>query len=210
MSVPSRIGLYENIVRFFYLVLSTRVHIFVSNAVKQQRHRRDSFVDADDELLETEGVKPFLHKAKPDSVHYWAFAIYVIMNRTEKRSKDKQRKKLEAQVKNKQSTEFKAIKIEDFASAPHWMTRAFANNKYIVMIDDNALTTKGFAIRAMVQSVGDTVIPNHWRVLQDIKNEVFGREVMAIEYYPKESRLIDDHNIYWLWIFPEGILPEIF
>lgn len=90
---------------------------------------------------------------------------------------------------------------------PNWMTRAYINNRYVVMINDNTETDKSKAIRAMVQRHDDTPIPNHWSELQKIKNELFGEETTGIEYYPKESLLMNDHNIYWLWIFPEGILP---
>jgi len=92
---------------------------------------------------------------------------------------------------------------------PSWMTRVYRNNRYVVMIDDNAKTSKGPAIKAMVQRHDDTPIPNHWRELQNIKNEIFGPETTAIEYYPAESELVDEHNIYWLWIFPDGVLPKI-
>lgn len=88
------------------------------------------------------------------------------------------------------------------------MTRAFVNNRYIVMIQDAKQTTHGAAICAMVQTVDDQPIKNHWRELQRIKREIFG-DVMAIEYYPTEHDLIDDHNIYWLWIFPEGVIPKM-
>jgi len=92
---------------------------------------------------------------------------------------------------------------------PKWMTRAFSNNRYVVMIDDNSPTTAGNAIRAMIQKNNDTPILNHWSEIQKIKNELFGKEVTAIEYYPKESELINDHNIYWLWIFPDGVIPTM-
>jgi hypothetical protein len=97
----------------------------------------------------------------------------------------------------------------DMSMHPHpkWMSRAYRNNRYTVMIDYNCNTTHGKAIKAMVQKHGDVPIPNHWSEMQAIKNEIFGPEVMAIEYYPKESELVDQHNIYWLWIFPEGIIP---
>ena len=35
-------------------------------------------------------------------------------------------------------------------------------------------------------------------------------ETTAVEYYPAQSELIDDHNIYWLWIFPNDVLPKTF
>jgi hypothetical protein len=48
-----------------------------------------------------------------------------------------------------------------------------------------------------------------WRVLQDIKNEIAGRERIAVEIYPAESRVIDTANIYHLWVFEEGYGPVV-
>jgi len=94
-------------------------------------------------------------------------------------------------------------------SKPHWMTRAYGNNRYVVMIDDAAKMTQDVtAIKAMVQRHDDKPIPNHWREMQSIKNEIFGENTVGIEYYPATSELLDDHNIYWLWILPDGILPR--
>jgi len=91
---------------------------------------------------------------------------------------------------------------------PEWMTRAYSNNRYVVMINDNASMSNGVtAIKAMVQRHDDTPIPNHWREMQLIKNEIFGHETTAIEFYPATSKLVDVANIYWLWVFPENILP---
>jgi len=90
---------------------------------------------------------------------------------------------------------------------PEWMTRAFRNNRYTVMINDNCPTSQGNAIRAMVQRHDDLPIPNHWREMQKIKNVIFGTEALAIEYYPPESKLVDLKNIYWLWVFPDGVIP---
>lgn len=59
----------------------------------------------------------------------------------------------------------------------------------------------------MIQKHDDTPIQQHWATIQKIKNEIFGEETTAVEYYPAKSNLIDDHNIYWLWIFPDGALP---
>lgn len=91
---------------------------------------------------------------------------------------------------------------------PSWMTRAYKNNHFVVMIDDNCPTTAGNAIRVMVQKHNDTPLINHWATMQSIKNEIFGKETVAIEYYPKESELVDHHNIYWMWIFPDNVIPN--
>lgn len=42
-----------------------------------------------------------------------------------------------------------------------------------------------------------------WRDLQRIKNELVGRENEAIELYPRESRLVDSGNTYFLWVLAE-------
>lgn len=91
---------------------------------------------------------------------------------------------------------------------PRGMTRCFRNNRYTVMVFDNHLTTHGTAIRVMIQKHDDTPITFHWREMMKIKNEVFGEETIALEFYPKKSELIDDHNIYWMWIFPEEQFPK--
>lgn len=103
--------------------------------------------------------------------------------------------------------EFIELDVKANPKAPEWMTRAFRNNRYTVMIDDNAQTTHGSAIRAMVQKHDDTPITFHWREMQKIKNEIFGDETVAVEYFPAESELQDIHNIYWMWIYPPKVLP---
>jgi len=124
------------------------------------------------------------------------------MNRSINRKRKLQAKKLYKLPKGQ-------LKPIDLSGKEHpvWMTRAYANNRYVVMINDNAMTNKGKAIRVMIQRHDDTPIPNHWKELQHIKNELFGKESIGIEYYPKESDLINEHNIYWLWIFDEKMLP---
>lgn len=98
----------------------------------------------------------------------------------------------------------------DLSERPHpeWLTRVFRNNRYVVMIGDNFKMTGGItAIRAMVQRHDDKPIRNHWAEMQSIKNDLFGVEVTAIEYYPSAIQLCDVANIYWLWILPEDSLP---
>ena len=125
----------------------------------------------------------------------------MISERQRRLAAQKEMKKAEGQLKE--------IDFSGMAHAPHWMTRCFRSHKYIVMINDNVQTTHGIAIRAMVQKHDDTPILNHWSEMQRIKNEVFGKEVTAIEYYPAESNLLNDHNIYWMWIFAEGVIPIV-
>lgn len=93
---------------------------------------------------------------------------------------------------------------------PKWMTRAFKNNRYVVMIDDHCRMTFGpNATKVMIQRHDDKPIPNHWSEIQKIKNEIFGTDKVAIEYFPAEERLVDLHNIYWIFLFDYPI-PEPF
>lgn len=43
-----------------------------------------------------------------------------------------------------------------------------------------------------------------WSEKQWIKNQLFGPEAHAIEVFPKESQLVDEADMYHLWILPPG------
>lgn len=91
---------------------------------------------------------------------------------------------------------------------PEWMSRVFRNNHYTVMIDDDAPLDNGStAIKVMVQRHDDKPLTRHWREMMEIKNYIFGTSAVAIEFYPAQDRLIDDHNIYWFWVYPIGSMP---
>lgn len=122
-------------------------------------------------------------------------------------NQDRQRRILAKKEMKKPVTKFMQIDLEAASNVPKGMTRSFKNNRYIVMIYDNTKTTHGDAISVLIQKLDNTPILGHWKEIQKIKNEIFGKETTAVEYYPKESELIDDHNIYWIWIYPEGVLP---
>lgn len=44
----------------------------------------------------------------------------------------------------------------------------------------------------------------HWAVKQEIKNEHFGENRIAIEVFPEERSKIDAQDIYHLWLMPKG------
>lgn len=46
-----------------------------------------------------------------------------------------------------------------------------------------------------------------WSEKQRIKNEIFGKEAVAIEVFPKESELVDQANMYHLWVLHNFNLP---
>lgn len=110
-------------------------------------------------------------------------------------------------IMDKGSGKFESIDLT-FKNVASWMTGAWKNNHYVVMVDDNAETTHGPAIRIMVQKYNDTPILNHWSEMQKIKNTLFGKDAMAIEYYPPAGELVDKFNIYWMWIFKDGVIPK--
>lgn len=124
------------------------------------------------------------------------------------RVQPKERLKIAKKLLKKPFNAFTEIPLETQANTPDWMTRAYSNNHYTVMIDDNAEMSDGLpAIKAMVQRHDDACFPNHWAELQRIKNAVFGKEAVAVEYFPPDSEVVNKFNIYWLFVFPDGRLP---
>lgn len=122
----------------------------------------------------------------------------------------KRQRRIAAQKLLKQpESKFEQIDLSEAAYVPKGMTMAFRNNRYTVMVYANTQTTHGPAIQVLIQNHTDTPIINHWSEIQRIKNDLFGREAMAIEYFPPESELIDQHNIYWIFIFPDGVIPKL-
>ena len=53
-----------------------------------------------------------------------------------------------------------------------------------------------------------------WSEKQQIKNEIFGENRVAVEVFPKQNKLVDTADVYHLWIFdkkfelPFGIHPK--
>lgn len=122
-------------------------------------------------------------------------------------NKERQRRIAAQKEFKKPVTKFSEIDLSTASFIPNGMTRAFRNTRFTVMVYDNSPVSTGTAIRVMIQKHDDTPILKHWSEMQNIKNQIFGEETVAVEYYPAKSQLIDDHNIYWFWIFPEGVLP---
>lgn len=75
------------------------------------------------------------------------------------------------------------------------------NREYIVMAR-RIQTEWGEVIHACFRNRDNTDIP--WAKKQWIKNSLFGDNVTAIEVFPKKDRLIDEANMYHLWVFEKG------
>jgi hypothetical protein len=120
------------------------------------------------------------------------------------RLRKRMRQKEAAKLFNKEPGPLLPINMLEYPH-PDWMTRAFSNNRYVVMIEDGAITNflpGERLIKVMIQRHDDQPIPGHWREIYNIKNELFGRDALGVEFYPPERQLVDDKNIYWLWILP--------
>lgn len=47
-------------------------------------------------------------------------------------------------------------------------------------------------------------LPVGWNIKQQIKDELFGRDRIAIEVYPAKKELVDVMNIYHIWLLPKN------
>lgn len=75
----------------------------------------------------------------------------------------------------------------------------FQNNKYIVQVFLNVKRNFRNYDKVMIRRSDSKPIYS-WADIFRIKNEIFGDEVEAIQFFPKNSELIDEANLYWIWI----------
>lgn len=127
------------------------------------------------------------------------------MNRKERRSKMSLRDKLLRN--NPEFNRFIEIDLNESSYVPSNCFKAFQNSLYIVTLYKEQ-TDKSEAIRMMIQRKDNRIPVNQFQDFQRIKNSIFGQEAVAIQYFPKETHLVDDYNIYWLYVFPDGVLPN--
>lgn len=75
-------------------------------------------------------------------------------------------------------------------------------SQYVVMIRD-VETEWGLVQHACMRNASSTDIP--WAEKQRIKNEIFGQDCAAIEVFPKTADLVDEANMYHIWVLPKGM-----
>jgi uncharacterized cupredoxin-like copper-binding protein len=73
------------------------------------------------------------------------------------------------------------------------------NDLYTVTVRRNDKGVHHLSIRR-----NDRKPAHDWRHFQQIKNDIAGESIEAIELYPAESRLVDTANQYHLWCLPPG------
>jgi hypothetical protein len=84
-------------------------------------------------------------------------------------------------------------------AAPPDAKRVYRNSRFVVIVYGAVAGPNGEYERSMI-------VPNNkgrevfWRDLQRIKNEVFGPEALGLQYFPRESELVDEANVYWLYV----------
>lgn len=80
-------------------------------------------------------------------------------------------------------------------------TDVYHNNQFMVFVIPES-SSWGAITRLMIRR-NDAAPIRCWSDLQRIKNELCGAESVAVEIFPRESELVDDANIYHLWVLPE-------
>jgi len=79
-----------------------------------------------------------------------------------------------------------------------------ANDKYLIYYDEPKPELKHLRVSLLNED------PIHnWMDLQEIKNDLFGEEVVALEVYPKVSDFKNGSNTYHLWTWPEIEVPNL-
>ena len=118
--------------------------------------------------------------------------------RTKSRLKDRQTKiiKIMESGKKRHSTFALANAIEVYEMAIK-MER-WKNDLYEVHVErDDKL------VHLLVSRL-DGAASRNWRHMQQIKNELVGPQCEGVELYPAERRLIDQANMYHLWVIDEN------
>ena len=77
--------------------------------------------------------------------------------------------------------------------------RVYQNPKYIVQCFYGRDIFGKPATKAMIRRSDGAAIYS-WSDMFRIKNEIFGDEAEAVQMFPKKSELVDEANLYWLWV----------
>lgn len=80
---------------------------------------------------------------------------------------------------------------------------AFVNDLYSVQMY-SVVTAWGLVEHLVIREHANNREPP-WRDLQRIKNELVGPERVAIQVYPADKTLVDQADLYHLWVLPEGM-----
>ncbi len=65
----------------------------------------------------------------------------------------------------------------------------------------------GWSDHLIIRPANGREIQVSWDMIQAIKNETLGEDVLAVELYPAESLAVRDENWRHLWTVPRDVLP---
>jgi hypothetical protein len=81
------------------------------------------------------------------------------------------------------------------------LDRAWQDGEYAVMAR-KVQTEWGEVDHVCIRNRPNTDVP--WAAKQRIKNELFGHDRIAIEVFPETAELVDEANMYHIWVLPKG------
>lgn len=70
-------------------------------------------------------------------------------------------------------------------------------------------TSFGSLAHLKIQRRDGKEIKAPWQVLQQIKNDMLGEDVKAVEVFPEEDKVVNEVNMRHLWSVPQGLLPDL-
>lgn len=79
--------------------------------------------------------------------------------------------------------------------------RTWTDGRYAVLVR-TVRTEWGDVEHVIIRNRAGSDIP--WREKQRIKDELFGRDRVAVEVFPAEADLVDAAPLYRLWVLPRG------
>ena len=84
-----------------------------------------------------------------------------------------------------------------------WLVDCWVNNRYSVQLSSYD-GDDGVAMLHLWIRRHDGAMTNSWADLQRIKNEVVGRDRVAVQVHPPDDELVDSANMAHLWVYPAG------
>lgn len=88
------------------------------------------------------------------------------------------------------------------AKVPEGLVRFVKNNRYSVQFFHHE--TEWGQVEQLVVRRHDQKPVHSWVDMQRIKDELAGCDRVAIEVFPTQEQLVDQANVYHLWVLPEG------
>lgn len=92
--------------------------------------------------------------------------------------------------------------VERMRAATGELLEAFNNNVYSVQVFTRHRLRPGTLQLVVRRHDGQDGIP--WDDLQRIKNEICGRNAVALEVYPRADQFVNDANLRHLFVLPAG------